>query len=213
MRFILRLPRIFRLFGFLLLIVIAIPEMSRAITLSQTIVENAGVMQIQNVFTCNSNDTFCVSLCGQNSCGWKEPMCRDCFSTGDTVLRQVFQTLIPTYEPAHEIDEKAAIINMLRRTSVLVANKGIYDFFNRSSDTGFSEHLFSLCGSREGFISVLLDEEQRPTKAFMAICLSNSGLVTRALRPATEEEINLPLATNDGIKLKLKLEYELRLPK
>lgn len=202
---------IFWLLGLFLLVTTLSPKKSHAITLSQTVVENAGVMQIQNVFTCNSNDTFCVSLCGQNSCGWKEPMCRDCFSTGDTVLRQVFQTLIPTYEAAHEIDEKAAIIKMLRRTSVLVANKGIYDFFNKSSDAGFSEHLFSLCGSREGFISVLLDEENRPTKAFMAICLSNEGLVTRALRPASEEEANLPLTTDQGIKL--KLEYELRLPK
>lgn len=207
----LRLTTVFWLLGSILLVTTLSSEKSHAITLSQTVIENGGVMQIQNVFSCNSNDTFCVGLCGQNSCGWKEPMCRDCFSTGDTVLRQVFQTLIPTYEAAHEIDERATIIKMLRRTSVLVANKGIYDFFNKSSDAGFSEHLFSLCGSREGFISVLLDEENRPTKAFMAICLSNDGLVTRALRPASEAEVDLPLTPEKGIKL--KLEYELRLPK
>jgi hypothetical protein len=109
----LRFTSIFLLLGLFLLVTTLSPKKSHAITLSQTVFEYAGVMQIQNVFTCNSNDTFCVSLCGQNSCGWKEPMCRDCFSTGDTVLRQVFQTLIPTYEGAREIDEKVAIITML----------------------------------------------------------------------------------------------------
>lgn len=192
---------------FALLFGLALPGEANALNLRQQVIEEKGAIKIQNIVDCRADETMCQNLCGHSSCGWTEPVCRDCFGTGDNTMREVFQTLIPTYRAAEPLDERVVVYRLLTRSAVLVANHGVYDFYNNSTDPGFSEHLLALCGSREGFISVLLDRDSRPTKAFMAICSTPKGLASRQLLLAEDEE----LEPQDNQPLKLKLDYGCRL--
>ncbi len=179
-----------------------------ALSLQQNAVENDGVIRVMNSIHCTAKgETLCENLCGAKSCEWPEPLCRDCFGSGDAVMRDVFQTLVPTYEGVESVNDRQVVYKLLTRSTVLVANKSLYDFYNGSEDAGIAPHLQTLCGSRDGFIAVELDDDDRPTSAFLAICTSPKGIAARRLRPAGATDIN----DNEENVLKLKFSNELRL--
>lgn len=192
--------------SFLLSIFAAAP--TYALGLQQNAVEVDGVIRVMNSIHCTAKgETVCENLCGAKSCEWPEPLCRDCFGSGDAVLRDVFQTLVPTYEGVEAITDRQVVYKLLTRSTVLVANKSLYDFYNGSEDAGIAPHLQTLCGARDGFIAVELDDDNRPTSAFLAICTSPKGIAARRLRPAGAADMN----ENEESVLKLKLSNELRL--
>jgi hypothetical protein len=179
-----------------------------ALGLNQNAVETEGVIRVMNSIQCTGKgETLCENLCGAKSCEWPEPLCRDCFGSGDAVMRDVFQTLVPTYEGVEAVTDRQVVYKLLTRSTVLVANKSLYDFYNGSEDAGIAPHLQTLCGSRDGFIAVELDEEARPTSAFLAICTTPTGIAARRLRPVSSSD----LTDNEENVLKLKLSTELRL--
>ena len=179
-----------------------------ALGLQQNAVETDGVIRVMNSIQCTGKgETLCENLCGAKSCEWPEPLCRDCFGSGDAVMRDVFQTLVPTYEGVEAVSDRQVVYKLLTRSTVLVANKSLYDFYNGSEDAGIAPHLQTLCGSRDGFIAVELDEEDRPTSAFLAICTTPTGIAARRLRPVSSSDLN----DNEENVLKLKLSTELRL--
>ncbi len=179
-----------------------------ALGLQQNAIETDGVIRVMNSIHCNAKgETLCENLCGAKSCDWPEPLCRDCFGSGDTVLRDVFQSLVPTYEGVESVTDRQVVSRLLTRSTILVANKSLYDFYNGSDDAGIAPHLQALCGSREGFIAVQLDDEDRPTSAFLAICTTSTGIAARRLRPAGSADQN----EDEEHVLKVKLSTELRL--
>lgn len=181
---------------------------ARALGLQQNAVETDGVIRVMNSIQCaGKGETLCENLCGAKSCEWPEPHCRDCFGSGDAVMRDVFQTLVPTYEGVEAVSDRQVVYKLLARSTVLIANKSLYDFYNGSDDAGIAPHLQVLCGSRDGFVAVELDDDDRPTNAFLAICTSLEGITARRLRPAGSAD----LIENEENVLKLKLSTELRL--
>lgn len=179
-----------------------------ALNLQQNAVETEGVIRVMNSIHCTTKgEALCENLCGAKSCEWPEPLCRDCFGSGDAVMRDVFQTLVPTYEGVESLTDRQVVYKLLTRSTVLVANKSLYDFYNGSEDAGIAPHLHTLCGSRDGFIAVELDDDDRPTNAFLAICTLPTGIAARRLRPAGSADI----IENAENVLKLKLSTELRL--
>ena len=193
----------------LLMALTLFPAQGQAVKISQNLVEDQSVIRIQNRIDCRPQEPLCRQICNGDACVWFEPTCRDCLASGDTVLREVFQTLVPSYRGAHLIDETSVILRLLRQSTILVSSRGVYDFHNRSDDSSLSQGLVQLCGSAEGFVSVLLDDAGRPTRAYMAICLSPQGIVGRRLQPA--DEASLERQGNESTPvLKLKLDYELK---
>ncbi len=146
----------------------------RAIT--QEVSERDGTLRIMNKMTCEPGNSICQQICKGDACEWPEPPCRDCFGTGSEVMRDIFVRLSPTYRTVKPIGDTSLIEGLLARAMILVSQSSPYDFFNSSQDPGISPHLMAMCGSTNGFVAVVLDDDGRPSRALLAICSKPEGV-------------------------------------
>lgn len=146
-------------------------------SITQEVSERDGALRIMNKMTCEAaSNSLCQQICKGDACEWPEPPCRDCFGTGSEVMRDVFVRLSPTYRSIKPIGDVSLIDNLLSRAMILVSQSSPYDFFNSSQDPGISPHLMAMCGSTNGFVAVLLDDDGRPSRALLAICSKPEGV-------------------------------------
>ena len=170
--------------------------------IDQSVVERDGALRIMNRMTCDPGHSICQQICQSTACEWPEPQCRDCFGTGSEVMRDVFVRLSSSYRVIRTISDAGLIEGLMARSMVLVSQKSPYDFFNSSSDPGLSPHLMTMCGSTNGFVAVVLDNDGRPSRAVVAICSNQDGvkaaLIERTddIRSEVLQPIQLKMATD-----------------
>ena len=163
-----------------------------ALSFEQLGSERTGRIEILNRVTCDPRDAgLCLEMCSALACEWTEPSCRDCFGTGSVVMRSIFTELLPTYAASRTItnqDEiRSLMIGLFTGMMLVVSPASPYDFFNASESPGLRPFLTELCGSENGFIGVLLDEDARPTSAAVAVCFTSRGLIATQLKQNRQE--------------------------
>ncbi len=171
--------------------------------IDQTVVDRNGTLRIMNRMTCDPGLSICQQICQSTACEWPEPQCRDCFGTGSEVMRDVFVRLSASYRVIRTINDASLIESLMARSMVLVSQKSPYDFFNSSADPGISPHLSAMCGSTNGFVAVVLDNDGRPSRAVLAICSTESGVNAALIERSDERTADPHSEVLQPIRLKL----------
>ncbi len=159
---------------------------------SQAVVERDGLLQIMNTMTCDSSlRSVCQSQCRAPACEWPEPLCRDCLGTGSEVMREIFSRLSIEYHATDSIDSDELIRTLVART-IKLTRKSPYDVYNSSTDPDLGSHLQLLCGSPDGLVGVMYDEDHRPTHATLVACNTPQGWRVRVLERKIEPKLLNP---------------------
>lgn len=177
------------------------------IQFAQAVVERDGKLQIINTATCDSSpDSACMRQCHGTVCEWSEPPCRDCIGTGSPVIRDIFTNLSNVYRATQPIDNETVVKDLIKKT-ISMNPKSPYDFYNKSDEPGMGPHLQILCGSTTGFVGVMYDEDNRPTRAVLAVCTTATGIRAMVLERIDENQNRKPFKP-----IQITPEIELRKP-